>query len=298
MSGEDYYWSNEGALENIGADIRLNVKLLGTRDWSWEAGLSAATYRNRITSLPDGDFTTQLYGGEVLTAVGRPAGVFYGYRTAGVYATTAEAEAAGLYNVLSTGSRSYFGAGDVIFVNQDNDPAIDDRDKVVIGNPNPDLYGNLFTTVGYRRLTLDAQLGYSWGNDIYNYLRRQLESGSNFFNQTTALNRRWTCEGQQTDIPRATFGDPMGNARFSDRWIEDGSYLRLRRVTLSYRLPVSSIWMQGLTVWVTGNNLFTLTNYLGADPESSVSNSVLSQGIDAGLLAQGRSLLIGLKLNL
>ena len=298
LSGEDYYWSNEGALENTGADIRVNVRLLGTRDLSWEAGFSAATYRNRITSLPDGNFTTTLYDGEVLTAVGQPAGVFYGYRTAGVYATTAEAEAAGLYNVLTTGSRSYFGAGDVIFVNQDDDPAIDDRDKVVIGNPNPDLYGNIFTTVGYRRLTFEAQLGYSWGNDIYNHLRRQLESGSNFFNQTTALNRRWICEGQQTDIPRATFGDPMGNARFSDRWIEDGSYLRLRRVTLSYRLPVNSIWMQGLTLWVTGNNLFTLTNYLGADPESSVSSSVLSQGIDAGLLAQGRSLLVGLKLNL
>jgi len=234
----------------------------------------------------------------VLTAVGHPAGVFYGYRTAGVFATTAEAEAAGLYNVLTTGSRSYFGAGDVIFVNQDDDPAIDDRDKVIIGDPNPDLYGTLFTTVGWKRLTLDAQLGYSWGNDIYNYLRRQLESGSNFFNQTTALNRRWIGEGQQTDIPRATFGDPMGNARFSDRWIEDGSYLRLRRVTLSYRLPVNSIWMQGLTLWVTGNNLFTLTRYLGADPESSVSGSVLSQGIDVGMLAQGRSVLVGLKLNL
>lgn len=298
ISGEDYYWSNDGALENMGADIRVNLRLIGTRDWRWEAGFSAATYRNRITSLPDGDFTTTIYGGEVLTAVGQPAGLFYGYRTAGVFSTTAEAVQAGLYNVLSTGSRSYFGAGDVIFVNQDNDPAIDDRDKVVIGNPNPDLYGNIFTTVGYRRLTLDALLGYSWGNDVYNYMRRQLESGSTFFNQTTALNRRWTCEGQQTDIPRATFGDPMGNARFSDRWIEDGSYLRLRRVTLSYRLPVNSIWMQGLTVWVTGNNLFTLTNYLGSDPESSVSNQVLYQGIDVGLLAQGRSLLIGLKLNL
>ena len=298
LSGEDYYWSNDGALQNTGADIRVNVRLLGTRDWSWEAGFSAATYRNRITSLPDGEFTTQLYGGEVLTAVGHPAGVFYGYRTAGVFATTAEAEAAGLYNVLTTGSRSYFGAGDVIFVNQDDDPAIDDRDKVIIGDPNPDLYGTLFTTVGWKRLTFDAQLGYSWGNDIYNYLRRQLESGSNFFNQTTALNRRWIGEGQQTDIPRATFGDPMGNARFSDRWIEDGSYLRLRRVTLSYRLPVNSIWMQGLTLWVTGNNLFTLTRYLGADPESSVSGSVLSQGIDVGMLAQGRSVLVGLKLNL
>lgn len=300
VSGEGSYWSNGGSLENIGADLRASVKILSTRDWSWEAGLSAATYRNVITALPDGDFTTTIYDGEVLTSVGRPAGVFYGYQTAGVYATTAQAEADGLYNTLSTGARRYFGAGDAIFVNQNptEGGAIDEADKVVIGDPNPDLYGNIFTTVGYRRFSLHADFGYSWGNDVYNYLRRQLESGSNFFNQTTALNRRWVVEGQQTDIPRATFGDPMGNARFSDRWIEDGSYLRLRQLTLSYRLPVNSMWMQGLTVWVTGNNLFTLTRYLGADPETSLGNGVLWQGIDNGLLARGRSFVAGVKLNL
>ena len=300
ISGEGYYWSNGGSLENIGGDVRAAVKLVSTRQWSWEAGASAATYRNTVTALPDGDFTTTLYDGEVLTAVGHPVGVFYGYQTKGVYATSAEAEADGLYNTLVTGARSYFGAGDIAFVNQNpsDDKAIDEADKVIIGDPNPDLYGTLFSTVGYRRFTLSADLTYSLGNDVYNYLRRQLESGSNFFNQTTALNRRWIGEGQVTDIPRATFGDPMGNARFSDRWIEDGSYLRLSQLTLSYRLPVNSVWMQGLTVWATGHNLFTLTRYLGADPESSISNDALMQGIDCGLLPQGRSLTIGLKLNL
>ncbi|MBR5963111.1 MAG: SusC/RagA family TonB-linked outer membrane protein [Bacteroidaceae bacterium] len=298
ISGMGSYWSNGGRLENTGFDVAVASKLIASRHWEWEAGFSVGHYRNTITELPDGDFTTALYGAEVLTAVGHPAGVFYGYQTAGVFATTEEAQQAGLYQRLTTGAREYFGAGDMIFVDQDSNSEINDADKTVIGDPNPDAYGNIFSSLRWKRLSLDVQMGYSWGNDVYNYLRSQLEAGSNFFNQTTALNRRWIAEGQQTDIPRAAFGDPMGNARFSDRWIEDGSYLRLRRATLSYKLPVNSIWMQGLTVWLTGNNLFTLTRYLGPDPESSVGNSVLSQGIDAGLVPQGRSLLMGVKLNL
>jgi hypothetical protein len=169
---------------------------------------------------------------------------------------------------------------------------------VVIGNPNPDVYGNLYSNLSYKRLSLNMNFNYSFGNDIYNYQRSQLESGSQFFNQTTALNRRWIAEGHHTDIPKATFGDPMGNSRFSDRWIEDGSYLRLRNVTLSYELPVNSVWLQGITVWATANNLFTLTNYLGSDPEVWAGNSVLYQGIDRGLTAQGRSVLMGIKINL
>lgn len=298
ISGEGQYWSNGGSLENIGGDAQVDVKVLATRDWSWQLGASIGAYRNTITALPEGDFITPVYGGEVLTAVGHPAGVFYGYRTAGVFATTSQAEEAALYQTLPTGAREYFGAGDVIFVDNVPDHAINDEDKVIIGDPNPDFYGNLFSSLTWKRFTLDASFGYSVGNDVYNYLRSQLESGSNFFNQTTTLNRRWIGEGQLTDIPRAAFGDPMGNARFSDRWIEDGSYLRLRQATLAYRLPVNSIWLQGITLWVTGNNLFTFTHYLGTDPETSASNSVLWQGIDTGLLSKGRSVLVGVKLNL
>ena len=298
ITGEGYYWSNDGSLENIGADFGLRVKLINTKDWKWEMGANVAAYKNKITALPDGDYTTTLYGANVLTSVGRPAGVFYGYETAGVYATQQEAEADGHTLVATTGEVTAFGAGDMRFVDHVDDNIINEKDMVVIGDPNPDFYGNLYSNLSYKRFSMSMNFNYSYGNDIYNYQRAQLEGGSQFFNQTTALNRRWIAEGHQTDIPKATFGDPMGNSRFSDRWIEDGSYLRLRSVTLSYALPVNSVWLQGVTVWATANNLFTLTNYLGSDPEVWAGNAVLYQGIDRGLTAQGRSLLMGIKINL
>ena len=122
-----------------------------------------------------------------------------------------------------------------------------------------------------------------------------------FYNQTTAAVNRWSYEGQRTDIPRAvatTSEEWVNNERFSDRWIEDGSYLKLKKVRVSYELPINSAWIQGLTIWAEGNNLFTLTKYLGKDPEVSCGNSVLYQGIDAGLLPSGRSFNLGVKINL
>jgi hypothetical protein len=90
----------------------------------------------------------------------------------------------------------------------------------------------------------------------------------------------------------------MGNSRFSDRWIEDGSYLRLKTVTLSYDLPLNSEYIQGLQFWIQANNVFTLTKYLGSDPEFTMTSSVIGQGIDAGLLGQSRSFVAGIKINL
>ena len=129
-------------------------------------------------------------------------------------------------------------------------------------------------------------------------MRQQMESGSRFMNQTTAVARRWQNEGQVTDVPKATFQDPMGNARFSDRWIEDGSYLKLKTVTLSYTLPMHSTFLQGFQFWVQANNVFTLTRYLGADPEFAMTGSVIGQGIDLGRLGQSRSFVAGVKINL
>ena len=117
-------------------------------------------------------------------------------------------------------------------------------------------------------------------------------------NQTTAMNGRWTTEGQTAKMPKATFNDPMGNSRFSDRWIEDGSYLKLKNVTVSYNVPVQNEYIQGITVWAAGNNLFTLSEYLGSDPEVYCGNGVLMQGIDAGFLTPGRSFTLGVKVNL
>jgi hypothetical protein len=90
----------------------------------------------------------------------------------------------------------------------------------------------------------------------------------------------------------------MGNGRFSDRWIEDGSYLKLKNVSVSYKIPVQNEYIQGITVWAAANNLLTLTKYLGADPEVTCGNGVLLQGIDAGYLPSGRSFHLGVKFNL
>jgi hypothetical protein len=175
---------------------------------------------------------------------------------------------------------------------------ISEADKTIIGNPNPDIYGNIVANIMWKNFTLSLGFNYSLGNDVFNYQRSILEGSSQFYNQTTAVVNRWRYEGQITDVPRAVYGDPMGNSRFSDRWIEDGSYLRLKTLRLNYKVPVSLSWLQGLQVWAEANNLFTVTRYLGNDPEFSVANSVLYQGIDAGNVPLGRTFSLGLKINL
>jgi len=230
--------------------------------------------------------------------VGLPAGLFYGYKTAGVLSTAAEATSAGLYQQSETGARKDFAAGDMRFIDADGNKCIDSKDMQIIGDPNPDIYGNFGTKLTWRNLSLSASFNYSLGGDVYNYQRSILESGTYFYNQTTAMLARWTHDGQQTNIPRASFLDEMGNSRFSDRWIEDGSYLKLKNITISYRIPISHTFLQGITVWAAGNNLATFTKYLGSDPEFAQSNSVLGMGIDRGLLAAGRNFAIGLKINL
>lgn len=305
IGGINNYWTNGGEIKNQGFELSVTAKPVVTRNWNVEVGASVGHYANKVTKLPDGGYTTSVYGdNNILTSVGNPVGLFYGYKTAGVFATDAEAKAAGkdgyLYMEDNAGLRNDFKAGDVHFIDQNNDGKISELDKVVIGDPNPDIYGNIFATINYKNLTLTMGWNYSLGNDVYNYQRSILNSGSTFYNQQVAEVAHWRYEGQQTDLPRLAYGDPMGNNRFSDRWIEDGSYLRLKTLNLSYKVPVpgSWTWLQGLTVWAQANNLLTFTKYLGSDPEFSIGNGVLYQGIDCGNIAQGRSFQCGVKINL
>ena len=305
LSGIADSWVNNGKMENQGYDVTATMKVIAHKDWQWQLGASVGHYKNKITELAGVDYIdNEVYGATIRTQVGQAANLFYGYQTEGVFSTTADAVAAGkngeaLYIMSENGrDKMYFGAGDMHFTDMNGDGQISEADRVVIGDPNPDIYGNIFTTVGFKRFKLDVNFNYSLGNDVYNYMRSQLEGGSRFMNQTNAMNRRWQAEGQVTDMPRITFQDPMGNARFSDRWIEDGSYLRLKTVTLSYTLPLKSEYIQGLQFWVQGNNLLTFSKYLGSDPEFSMTTAVIGQGIDLGQLAQSRSIVAGVKINL
>lgn len=292
------YWTNSGKMSNKGFEATINTKILNLKDLTWEIGFSIGHYKNKITSLPNGSYTTSVYGGEVLTQVGSPAGVFYGYKTKGVFASADEATAADLKILNTDGSYSSFGAGDIHFEEVAKDGIIDKKDKQIIGDPNPDFYGNISTKLVYRRFTLDALFTYSYGNDVYNYQRQMLESGADFSNQTKAMLRRWTAEGQVTSQPKAYYGDPMGNSRFSDRWIEDGSYVRLKTLSLAYDVPYKNNFINGITIWTSVNNLFTVTKYLGLDPEFSARNSVYYQGVDAGFLPLSKSFYLGIKLSL
>lgn len=301
VAGITNYVTNDGELKNQGFDATVIGKVANTKNFKVEVGASVGHYKNEIVKLPEGkkSFTTDVYDGQVISQVGCPVGMFYGFQTDGVFADSKSAKAAGLYVVDQAGAKQYFQAGDMKFIDQNGDNIIDDKDRTIIGDPNPDIYGNLFANflIG-EHWTLNCRFAYSLGNDIYNFQRQMLESGSQFMNQTTAVNLRWKVEGQQTDIPRASYGDTMGSARFSDRWIEDGSYLKLKNVTLAYKIPITNEYIQGLSVWCAANNLFTITKYLGSDPEVSCGNSILSQGVDAGFLSSGRSFTLGVKINL
>lgn len=329
LTGLKSMWANSGEMTNTGFDINANVAIINTKDFKWKAGFSIGHFTNEIKKLPsstittynlaaDGTkdgvyktikgYTTSIYGTDnILTAIGEAAGVFYGYKTKGVFATDAEAANAGKYGYLRypTGYAGdpyrNFKAGDVHFVDQNGDGWISDADKVKIGDANPDLFGNFFTSFTWKNFTLDALFKYSIGNDVFNYQRSQLEAGNNLWNQSKAMANRWTYEGQKTSVPRAVLAGSsewVNNERFSDRWIEDGSFLKLKNIRLTYDLPLSLTWLQGLAVWAEANNVFTISKYTGSDPEVSSSNGTLYRGIDAGRLPVSRSFNFGVTVNL
>ncbi|MCQ2127124.1 MAG: SusC/RagA family TonB-linked outer membrane protein [Bacteroidaceae bacterium] len=298
LTGLETSWTNGGSLENAGFDASLGVKLVNTNLVKWEAGAGIGHYKNEITALPIETVDYNAYGATIRSQVGNPVGVFYGYKTNGVFSTSEEAINSKLHMVDAAGISTPFEAGDMIFTDKNGDTVINEKDMDIIGDPNPDFYGRLYTNLNIKHFTLSASFAYQLGGDIYNYQRMLLESGSRFMNQTVAMTNHWTAEGQQTSVPRAVFGDPNGNARFSDRWIEDGSYLKLKNVTLSYNIPIASTYLQGLTIWGAANNLFTITDYLGSDPEFSTSNNILMRGIDRGLAPQTANFSLGLKINL
>ena len=325
ISGMRQYWTNEGAMTNRGFEVNANAALINTKNWKWELGATVGHYNNKITKMPESNmiqltdvngnvtgklngYTSSIYGkSNVLTAVGYAAGSFFGWQTDGVIASDADAAKAGAMGYLKypTGLAQdpyrNFQAGDVRFIDQNGDGVIDDADKVVIGNPNPDIYGNIYSSLCWKNLRLDINFKYSLGNDIYNYQRSILEAGNTTYNQTTAMLNRWTYEGQVTTMPKACYTDSENwrdNERMSDRWIEDGSYLKLKNVRLTYALPYSNSWLQGLKIWAEGNNLLTITKYLGTDPEMSARNSSLYQGIDNGIVPSGRGFNVGLSINL
>lgn len=302
--GSSEYYDNTGKITGKGVELSFRVNPIHNKDFDFVLSANMTTMKNTIKSLGGQEYSIIEYTGynnddaEIIMAVGESPYEFYGYKTDGVYSTTEEAEADGL---VSASGEAYT-AGDVKFIDisgPDGEPdgVINDYDKVSLGSTQPSVYGGINLMFRYKRFILDANFGYSIGNKLYNATRRQLESMSTFYNQSTAVLERWQVEGQETSIPKATYGDPVGNSDFSDRWIEDGDYLKLRSVKLSYAFDRLFSFIRSGTVYVAAENLFTITGYLGSDPEFAYSYDETLRGFDYAKVTLPITVKIGFDLN-
>ena len=185
------------------------------------------------------------------------------------------------------------------FKDVNNNGIFDTGDRTVIGNPQPKFFFGLTNTFNYKRFDLNFFIQGSYGNDIYNATRIDLEGMFDSKNQSVSVLDRWKNPGDITEIPKA---GNINNVRNSSRFVEDGSYVRLKSVTLSYNVLSKNSkikFIKDLSVYVTGRNLITLTNYSGFDPEvNAFGNSAVEMGIDYGTYPQSRSIIVGLNVEI
>ena len=298
--GSSQYYDNVGQIATKGLELALRINPIHTKDVDVIVGASASRASSIVKSLGNSrELITSLksFNGDDATIMlreGQSPYQFYGYQTNGIYATTDEAVDGSLTNIYG----KPYQAGDVRFVDKVVDGTINAKDKVLLGSAAPDVYGGMNMSFRYKQVSLLAEFGYSVGNKAYNALRRNLESMQYFYNQSGSVLNRWQIEGQQTKMPRAAYGDPSGNNLFSDRWIEDASYLKLRSITLRYDFKNGLLHFcrQG-SLYLVAENLYTLTNYLGSDPEFSYSYNESMQGIDYAKVSLPITVKMGVSLN-
>lgn len=300
--GTSPYYANCGKIANSGVELSMQASLLRYRDFEWIVGGNIAFINSEIKSLGGTEESVIEYsdGSQVISRVGGNPYEFYGLQANGVFSTQAEADKAGLNGnqpLLNSSGQAY-AAGDVRYVDQNGDGYINYKDYVSLGSATPDYFGGFYTKIRFKQFAVSAEFSYSQGNEAYNAVRRTLESVSSFSNQSEAVANRWAVEGQQTDMPRATYGDQIGNNDFSSRWIEDASYLRMKNITVSYSFdtPVWNFFRSG-TIYLTGENLWTVTDYLGMDPEFAYSSSnCATQGFDYAKVMQPKAVKLGINL--
>jgi TonB-dependent starch-binding outer membrane protein SusC len=271
---------NVGRLQNRGLEFQVTSKNM-VGDLTWDTDFNISFNRNKVVDVLD---QKQLFGSiagrnDVSYMIeGQPLGQFYGYIYGGVDPATGMA-----YYVSSEGNSTFAPSSDT--------------DRTIIGNPNPDFIYGMTNTVTYKNFELNIFIQGSQGNDILNATRIDSEGMSDPKNQSHVVVNRWRQPGDVTDIPRAVWAN-SDNTRLSTRFVEDGSYLRVKALTLAYNLPVSllsKVKMNNAKIYVTGENLLTLTNYSGFDPEvNAFGGSNTLQGVDFGTYPQTRNLIFGL----
>lgn len=269
--------TNAGTIENRGIEFNLNT-INVDKKWKWVTDFNISFNKNEVIDL---EYTDVYYFGRIysnnqevaILREGLPLGAFFGYIADGVDPQT----------------------GNIIYRDVNNNEIFDTGDRTIIGDPNPDFIFGFTNNFSYKRFDLNFFIQGSYGNEIYNATRIDLEGMFDSKNQSVAVLDRWKQPGDITDIPKA---GNINNVRNSTRFVEDGSYVRLKSVTLSYRLLQNNprfAFINNASLYVTGRNLITLTKYSGFDPEvNAYGNSAVEMGIDYGTYPQSRSIVVGL----
>ncbi len=279
---------NAGKVRNIGWELSANsVNLTG--EFGWETNVAITYNKNKIKDLnSDTPLWRNQFGGAYATmlAADFPMNVFYGYVTDGIFQNTDEIKA----HAVQPGAEP----GDIRFRDLNNDGVINDEDRTVIGNPNPTWLFSMNNKFSYKGFELSIFLQGIAGNKIYNRTRSAMESMSAAYNQYATTADRWNGPGTSSDMPRAVWADPNGNNRVSDRWVENGAYLRLKNLTLAYNFPtrlLDRIGFEQARVIFSCENVATITGYKGLDPEVGID------GIDYSSFPPARTFNVGLSFN-
>ena len=287
---------NAASAYNRGVDFSFTSRNIqgADRGLNWTTTLNVSAFKTQLESLGVGqpyDGVSGLSGVIVRYDEGQAFGSFYGFVADGLFQTQADVDAHATQNGAAPGDIRF---KDLSGPDGVPDGIINAADRTYIGNPNPDFTYGVSNTLSWQGFDLNVFVQGSQGNDIYNQNRYILESalyGNS--NGSTRVLGRWTGPGTSTDVPRAIAGDPNNNLRVSSYYLEDGSYLRIKTLTLGYTLPKSlqeRLAAKQLRVYVSTQNLLTLTEYTGFDPE------VGSRGVDLGVYPQPRVFLAGLNI--
>ncbi|MBU0694939.1 MAG: TonB-dependent receptor [Bacteroidetes bacterium] len=281
---------NLGSMDNKGLELALNGDIVRNKNLTWNLGANISIVKNKITKLEGAPFGA---GFASWVQEGESVGSFRGYRVVGIFQSDAEVAAA---PKQSNATR----AGDIQFADLNGDGVITSADQEIIGQGLPKYYGGITTTLNYKGFDFSAFAQYIGGNSIYNNTRAFAEGMNSIFGQYATILNRWTPTNTNTNLPRAVFGDPNTNRRTSTRFLEDGSYLRMKNISLGYsfnKALVSKLKVRSLRLYVASQNLFTITKYSGFDPEvSTFSDTNLAPGTDFLTFPQGKTYTFGINL--
>lgn len=281
-------YTNAGKVRNQGIEMSLHTINL-TGELGWETNLTATYNKNKIKDLnSDVPYYINQINNSYVTMLAKdyPINVFYGYVTDGIFQNQSEVNT----HAVQPGAEP----GDIRFRDLNNDGVINDSDRTVIGNPNPSWLFSMNNSLSYKGFELSVFLQGIAGNKIYNANNIDNTGMAAAYNQTTDVLKRWQGEGTSNSMPRAVFGDPNQNTRVSDRFVENGSYLRLKNITLSYTFPKQ--WLQktkyeNARLSLSCENVATITGYSGFDPEVGIN------GIDQNRYPISRTFSLGLNFN-